>query len=254
MAVAALIDLGADVKKLEMALQSLGLGDEFTYEITDVTVNSIHAKNFNVILPKQRMEQGSLIDNNSQHQNCRDEHHHKHHHEHRNLDDVNKILDKAEITDSARVLAKKIFRIVAEAEAKVHDKTLDMVHFHEVGAIDSIVDILSFSVLYDDLNPKNSYISTLSEGKGFVECAHGTLLVPVPAVCEILSKYDLQIKITENEGEMVTPTGAAIASAIGVSANSTTDLKEGFKIKKIGYGAGKRKYKNPALRIMAIEF
>ena len=232
MSTAALLDLGASHDKLDKALKSMNLENEFTYKISKVSINSISATDFDVILPKEKHHA-----------------HEHHHHEHRNLDDVNKIIDKAETTEKAKELAKKIFKIVAEAEAKVHGKDIKDVHFHEVGAIDSIADIVSFSVLFDDLHPEKVYFSTLTEGQGFVECQHGKLPVPVPAVCEIASKYELPLKITNNDGEMVTPTGAAIAAALYTGEN----LPEKFIIEKVGYGAGKRKYENPILRVMKIK-
>lgn len=230
MSVGALIDLGADIEKLKTALTSMNLHNEFEYKISKVSINSIMASDFDVILP--------------------DEEHKTHsHHKHRNLYDINKIIDNANITENAKKLAKRIFEIIAEAEAKVHGKEISEIHFHEVGAIDSIVDIVSFSVLYDDLNPLKVYFSTLTEGQGFVQCCHGVLPVPVPAVCEIAAKYKLPVKITDNEGEMITPTGAAIAAALYTGEK----LPEEFVINKIGYGSGKRKYKNPVLRIMSIK-
>ena len=256
MAVAALIDLGGDVEKLNEALESLNLEDEFTYKISDVSINSIRAKDFDVILPENHTH--SDIGHHGH------KHSHSHLHSHRNLEDVNKIIDGAKASDSAKNLAKNIFRIVAEAEACVHGLNIDMVHFHEVGAIDSIADIVAFAVLYDSLNLQNSascasnsgrvYFSTLNEGQGFVKCQHGVLPVPVPAVCEIVRAYDLPICITENPGEMVTPTGAAIVAALYSADFGPNSLPESFRIKKIGYGAGKRKYKNPLLRVMQLEF
>ncbi len=231
MSVAALLDLGADSEKLDKALASMNLDSEFTYKISNVFINSIKATDFDVIIPHE-------------HHN-----HEHHHHEHRNLEDVNKIIDKADMTDSARALAKKIFKITAEAEAQVHCKDINEVHFHEVGAIDSIADIVSFAVLFDDLNIDKVYFSTLTEGQGFVKCQHGVLPVPVPAVCKILEKYKIPLKITENDGEMVTPTGASIVAALYGGEN----LPDEFIIERTGYGAGKRPYKNPVLRVMLIK-
>ncbi len=234
MSVGALLDLGASQEKLEKALVSMKLENEFQYKISKQMVNAISATDFDVILP---------------------EHHHhghhpeEHHHEHRNLDDVNKIIDKAEISENAKNLAKKIFQIVAEAESKVHSKDISEIHFHEIGAIDSIVDIVSFSVLFDELNPEKVYFSTLTEGQGTVRCQHGDLSVPVPAVCEIVSKYRIPIKISDNNGEMVTPTGAAIAAALYTGEK----LPEEILIEKVGYGRGKRPYKNPVLRVMKLK-
>ena len=240
MSVAALLDVGADGEKLEKALNSMNLNDEFKYVISKKPINAVMATDFDVILPHSHDEEEPHTPHH--------EHHH-HNHIHRNLDDVYAIIDRADITENAKALAKKIFMIVAEAEAKVHGKDLKEVHFHEVGAIDSIVDIVGFSVLFDDLKPEKVYFSTLTEGQGFVECQHGTLPVPVPAVCEIAAKYKLPLRFTDNEGEMITPTGAAIAAALYDGSR----LPDEFVIEKTGYGAGKRHYKNPVLRVMTIK-
>lgn len=232
MSVGALLDLGADKNKLEKTLSSMNLNNEFTYKISNVFINSIKATDFDVIIPHKHHHEGD-----------------HYHHEHRNLADVNKIIDKSDMTDSARELAKKIFKITAQAEAEVHGKDIKDIHFHEVGAIDSIADIVSFAVLFDDLNVDKVYFSTLTEGQGFVECQHGTMPVPVPAVCKILEKYKIPLKITENEGEMVTPTGASIVASLYTGEK----LPDEFIIEKTGYGAGKRPYKSPVLRVMLIK-
>lgn len=233
MSVGALLDLGADKDVLEKALASMKLDNEFQYKITKQMVNAISTTDFDVILPEHNHHK----------------HNHEHHHEHRNLADVNKIIDKAEISENAKNLAKKIFKIVAEAESKVHNKDISEIHFHEIGAIDSIVDIVSFAVLYDNLNPEKAYFSALTEGQGTVNCQHGELSVPVPAVCEIVSKYEIPMKLTTNQGEMVTPTGAAIVASLYKGEK----LPEELIIKKVGYGRGKRPYKNPILRVMEIK-
>ena len=227
MVVAALIDLGANIEKLKIALDSLNLYDEFNYKISKVNINAILVSDFDVTLTKNE----------------------NHFHKHRNLDDINEIIDSADLDENAKILAKRIFEIVAEAEAKVHGKNISEVHFHEVGAIDSIADIVAFSVLFSDLNPQKVYFSTLTDGQGFVSCMHGTLPVPVPAVCEIVAKYKLPFCISSNNGEMVTPTGAAIVAALYAEEK----LPDEFVILKTGYGAGKRKYKNPILRVLSIE-
>ncbi|MBQ9244674.1 LarC family nickel insertion protein [bacterium] len=251
MSVAALLDAGASKEKLEKALNSMKLQNEFSYNIKKVSVNAIQATDFDVIIPnleEHHHEHHCHEHHHEPHQEHNHEHNHEHHHEHRNLEDVNKIIEMAEMTDNAKNLAKKIFKIVAQAESIVHGKDISEVHFHEVGAIDSIADIVSFSVLFDDISPDKVYFSTLAEGHGTIECQHGTLNIPVPAVCEIVSKYNIPIRITENEGEMVTPTGAAIVAAL----YSGEKLPDEIKINKVGYGAGKRKYKNPVLRVMLI--
>lgn len=238
MSVGALLDLGASQEKLEKALASMKLDNEFNYVISKKAVNAIMATDFDVILPEHH-----------HHHEHHHESHGEHHHIHRNLDDVNTIIEKADITDSAKNLAKKIFKIVAEAEAKVHGKDIKDVHFHEVGAIDSIADIVSFAVLFDDIAPEKVYFSTLVDGQGFVTCQHGKMPVPVPAVCEIAAANNLPLHISDNNGEMVTPTGAAIAAALYTGE----ELPQEFIIKKTGYGSGKRPYENPVLRVMLIK-
>lgn len=173
------------------------------------------------------------------------------HHEHRNLQDIYTIIDRSEITVAAKELAKKIFHIIAVAEAKAHAKALEEVHFHEVGAIDSIVDIVAAAICLDNLNIKNVIVSDLYEGTGQIECQHGLIPIPVPAVANILSDHQLSLHITSVKGELVTPTGAAIVAAI----KTGDTLPEEMKLLKIGLGAGKRSYPGATgiLRAMLIE-
>lgn len=225
MATGALIDLGGDTNKLDKALKSIKLDEEFDYKITKTKVNSIKAMDFDVIL----------------------KHHHTHHH--RNLQDIIKIIELCDMENKAKILSKNIFDITAEAESKVHGVPLNEVHFHEVGAVDSIADVISFSVLFCDINPEKVYFSTLSEGFGSVKCAHGIMNVPTPAVVEILSKYSIPVKISNIEGEMITPTGASITASL----YKDNALPEKFIIKRTGFGRGKRNYPNPVLRVMEID-
>ncbi len=173
------------------------------------------------------------------------------HHEHRNLSMINDIIDSSAITDRAKGIAKRIFYIVAAAEATAHGKSIDEVHFHEVGAIDSIVDIVATAICLDNLQISEVIVSELYEGTGSIECQHGTLPIPVPAVINIASAHRLPLHITSVKGEMVTPTGAAIAAAI----RTKEELPKDMRILKIGLGAGKRKNEGSSglLRAMLIE-
>lgn len=177
-------------------------------------------------------------------------HHHgeDHHHEHRHLKDVEAVIDGTDMTESARALAKKIFRIVAEAESKAHNLPIEEVHFHEVGAIDSIVDIISAAVCFDSLNITSVIVPKLSEGTGTVRCQHGVLPVPVPATLNIVTAYHMPLEIMDAKGEYVTPTGAAIAAALSTSHS----LPASFTILKTGLGAGKRDYKERTNILRAI--
>lgn len=164
--------------------------------------------------------------------------HGHHHHEHRHLADVQAIIDGADMTDRAKLLANQIFLIVAEAESKAHHLPIEEVHFHEVGAIDSIVDIIAAAVCFDSLGITDVIIPSLSEGRGTVRCQHGILPVPVPATINIAEQYGLPLEIMNVDGEFVTPTGAAIAAALMTSQT----LPAHFRIVQTGLGAGKRTY------------
>lgn len=153
---------------------------------------------------------------------------HQHHHEHRTFQDVKAILEAGQLSAGALTLAEKIFAILGEAEAKAHGTTLDAVHFHEVGAVDSIVDIAATAVCLDNLGIQEVVIPVLNEGKGSVRCAHGILPIPVPAVAAIAAQYHLPLSIMDAAGEYVTPTGAAIAAAIA----TTNTLPHRFTIEK----------------------
>ena len=169
--------------------------------------------------------------------------HEHHHHEHRGLAEVLDILNKADLTDRARATAVRIFTILGRAEAKAHGATLETVHFHEVGAVDSIVDITAAAVCLDNLGIEDVIIPVLYEGTGSVRCAHGVLPIPVPAVANIAAAEHLNLHITGAKGEYVTPTGAAIAAAVRTS----DQLPAEFTVSKIGLGAGKREQELPGL-------
>ena len=148
------------------------------------------------------------------------------------------------MTERAHEIALKIFTLVAEAESKAHAVPVEEVHFHEVGAIDSIVDIVAAAVCFDNLGIDEVIVPSLNEGQGTVRCAHGILPVPVPAVTNICQAAQLPLHIMQNvQGEFVTPTGAAIAAALRTSSV----LPDAFVIEKIGLGAGKRNYERASI-------
>ena len=183
-----------------------------------------------------------------------DEHSHKgahHHHEHRGLADVLAIIDAGTLTQRARHTARRVFEVLAQAEAQAHGTTPEKVHFHEVGAVDSIVDIVSAAVCLDALDIDEVVVPFLCEGSGTVRCAHGILPVPVPAVCATVAQHDIALHVLPVQGELVTPTGAAI-----VAATRTLDkLPAAFRIIATGVGAGKRDNKRTSgiLRAHLIE-
>ena len=235
MTVAALLDLGANREKLDAVLKSMNL-EGFEYQVSRKSSYGIAGTDFDVIL--------------HDHHHHEHEHEHGHHHEHRNLDDVCAVIDRGTMTDGARELAKKIFRIVAEAESKAHGVPVSEVHFHEVGAIDSIVDIVSAAVLIDDLGIRECVVTGLAEGRGFVHCQHGDLPVPVPAVLNIAQAHGIALRTSAANGEMVTPTGIAIAAAL----RTRDRLPAEYKVEKTGIGLGKRDFgRANILRAMILE-
>ncbi len=223
MTVASLLSLGADEKVLRDVLKSITPG-EFDINIYQTEKAGISAKKFDVIA--------------------------KEGHVHRHLSDIDKIIDNTVMTDNAKKLAHKIFLIVAQAEAKAHGVDINDVHFHEVGAVDSIVDIISTAVCIDNIGIDEVIISSVSEGCGYVNCAHGKLPVPVPAVMNIVQEYGIEMRQTENKGEMITPTGAAIAAALRTQSRKP----ESFNILATGVGAGTKDFEHPnILRVMIID-
>lgn len=269
MFVAAMIDLGADPDALEKALDSLS-ADGFFVEIGRVKKSGIDCCDFHVRLDDDCENHdhdmdylyGNLTpaagsgcscheepDREEHHCHCHEEGHDgeahhccrqekDHHHTHRGLAEILPMIDACDMTETAKELARKIFRIIGEAEAKAHGLPFDEVHFHEVGALDSIVDVVAAAVTFDSLHIKEVIVPKLTEGTGTVRCRHGVMPVPVPATVNIVSAYKIPMELTGAKGEYVTPTGAAIAAAISTSHQ----LPPSFVIKKAGLGAGKRAY------------
>ena len=246
MTVAALLDLGADQQVLLEGLESLNLPG-YQLKIGRVKKNGIDACDFDVILDEPEHHHDHDHEHHHEHDHEHDhehhhdhdhEHHHHHDHEHRNIGDIFAIIDQSKISDRAKQTAKDIFRIIAAAESKAHGIAEDQVHFHEVGAVDSIVDIVSAAICLDNLDITEAVVSDLYEGCGYVHCQHGLMPVPVPAVVNIAADNALRLRLTQTRGEMITPTGAAIAAYLSKGGK----LPESFVIEKIGLGAGKKDF------------
>lgn len=264
MTVGALLDLGADRSVLEHGLESLGVGGYHLHFGRKVTCG-LDAYDFDVHLEEHghghshshEEEHGHSHDHSHSHEEGHShshghshEDHHGHSHAHRNLFDVYQIIDRLDSNDHVKELARKMFMIVAEAESKAHGLPIDQVHFHEVGAIDSIVDIISVAICIDNLGVEEVIVSPLAEGHGHVHCQHGVLPVPVPATANIVAAYGLKMRFTDNDGEMVTPTGAAIAAAL----SSGDQVPDSCRLLKIGMGAGNKEFRQAnVLRAMLLE-
>ncbi|MCX7635264.1 MAG: nickel pincer cofactor biosynthesis protein LarC [Syntrophales bacterium] len=207
MAVAALLDLGVEEGALRRQLAGLALPG-FAVEISQTRRGGIRARRFVV----------KTVD---------------HDHEHRNIHDIYGILDRSDLVDEVRELSKRIFRILAVAEATVHGIAVDEVHFHELGAVDSLVDIVSFSLCYHILRPTRVWASPINLGCGTVRCAHGILPVPAPAVAELARGVPVYGHAVPPR-ELTTPTGLALLKGICQDFGPLPAVTpEG-----IGYGAG----------------
>ncbi|MBR5116251.1 MAG: LarC family nickel insertion protein [Lachnospiraceae bacterium] len=270
MTAGALLDLGADEEKLKKVLATVP-AKGFTVAVTKVKKSGILCTDFDVRLDDAHENHdhdmaylyGHEADDHEHehhhhgHDNEHEHHHHhdhEHHHEHRNLADVLAIIRGTEMEEDARAVAEKIFTVVAEAEAEAHGLPLDEVHFHEVGAIDSIVDVIAIAVCFTDVRKKENItdviIRHVTEGSGTVRCQHGVLPIPVPAVANIARAHALPLRISEARGEYVTPTGAAFLAAV----RTKDELPEQMKILRTGMGAGKREQALPGfLRMMVVE-
>lgn len=249
MTVAALLDLGADREVLKESLKSLPVGG-FRTEITRVKKSGLDACDFSVILEQDNHDHDmEYLHGSEKSYTGHYEHSHEVNHEHRGMKEITEIIQKSEMTARAKKMAMRVFGILAQAESKAHGVPVEEVHFHEVGAVDSIVDIAAIAICMDNLDISNVIVPVLYEGTGFIRCQHGQIPVPVPAVTHIAETHKLKLKITDIQGELVTPTGAAVVAAFRTSDR----LPEDFTMLKTGIGAGKRQYRCPGiLRAMLI--
>ncbi|SFP93835.1 LarC family nickel insertion protein [Caldicoprobacter faecalis] len=264
MTLGALLDLGLDQQAFLNELDKLGL-KEYDIEIKrsvkkgitglDVTVRILHSHqkghgvNHNqhvhdVHHKEEAAEEFSQMEIDEVHQHSH-VHSHTHVHSHngggvqRNFREIKELIENSALSQSVKDTALKIFEKLAMAEGKIHGIPCDQVHFHEVGAVDSIVDIVGTAICIDMLKPDIIMASPVNVGGGFVKCQHGIFPVPAPATLELLKGIPVYSK--NAQGELVTPTGAAILSAL---CSEFVDFPS-MVIEKIGYGLGKRDYKVP---------
>ncbi|WP_103613568.1 nickel pincer cofactor biosynthesis protein LarC [Campylobacter concisus] len=228
MNLAALVGLGVDFGYLCSELEKLNLSGEFRLEQKNVVKNGIAATKIDVVLLKSQPHARSYAD-------------------------IKQILASSNLSEICKKKATAIFHVIAQAEAKVHAVSIDEVHFHEVGALDSIVDVIGAAICFEYLSENFGISRVVSSkielGGGVVKCDHGYLNVPAPAVCEILK--DVPVSLGRANFEMTTPTGAAILKAC---ADEFVD-EINFKIEKVAYGAGEKNAPNfaNALRAMICE-
>lgn len=214
MTVGALLDTGLKIEILEKELKKLGLSG-YQLEVKKVAKKGISATQFKVKIKEEGVE--------------------------RRFKDILTILEKSKLDEEIKKETKKIFFNIAQAESKIHQKDIDKIHFHEIGGLDSIIDITSAVIGIKTLGIEEIYSSALPVGKGFVKCAHGVIPVPAPATLELLK--NIPTYSGGIESEMITPTGAAIISTLAKSFGKRPLMK----IERIGYGAGEKEFTIPNL-------
>lgn len=242
----ALIDAGVPVEAFRKTVTALGV--DATLEVLRVNRSGISAVKLDVVtaegkeLPREEFwekqhQHDQKHDHSYEHvhrHHTYEHHHHEHQHGHRGLKEIREIIGRAEISQTAKQTAIRIFEALGAAEARIHNTGIEKLHFHEVGAVDAIVDITCAAVGAEALGVEKIICSPLNVGGGMVKCAHGAFPVPAPATLEMLKQapiYSGQV-----QKELVTPTGAAIVSVLASSFAGFPRMKA----KKIGYGAGSR--------------
>ena len=216
MTLGACLDAGMDITLLKEQLSQLHLhGYEISAEIV-----------------KRAGISGTKVHVNITHAGHHTDHHHHHHNTHLNLSDIQAIIEKSALCSDVKRDSIRIFQRLAMAEAKVHNTPIEKVHFHEVGAIDSIIDIVGSVIAIKHLGIEKIYFSPVPTGHGYVKCEHGTFPVPAPATAELLKGQFL--KFVDIEKELTTPTGAAIIATLGECLRCVPEMK----VLQIGYGAG----------------
>lgn len=226
MILGALIDAGLDTDKLKTELNKLDI-NEYELAFSKSIKQSLTGTQFQVELGHEHEHENHEHKHNGHKE-------HAHHHSHRTLSDILKLIDESELDSSVKKTAGQIFDRLAEAEAKIHNKTKDEIHFHEVGAIDSIVDIVGALIGLHLLEIEETYASKITLGSGFVKCAHGIIPVPAPATLELLK--GIPVCQTNIGRELTTPTGAVIITTVAKQFGPMPDMI----IDTIGYGAGQR--------------
>ena len=255
MMVGALLDLGlVSGERLQAELSKLNIDHEFDIEITKASKNAIFATDFDVHLKHQNDHDHNHHREHDHEHNCElghenhkteqlSEHHHHDHHHGRSMADIEKMIKTSTLTVKAIDTALSIFSHIAHAEAVVHNKPVSEIHFHEVGAVDSIVDIVSVAILLDWLEIDRVLCSVINEGHGFVDCQHGLMPIPVPAVSQMFAMCQVPVNEVDIESELVTPTGAGIVCALVEKFGPKPMMKQVH----IGYGSGKKEFKTPNL-------
>lgn len=262
MTIGALLDAGGDFTHLEKELRKLHIEEEYKLKIVNTIKNGITATKFDVILTSDEANQDHgghshhEHDEHDEHDHSDESHHHHHHHghhghthpihdhehhehhHHRTYKDIVKLITDSELSEKVKEMSLRIFRKIGEAEGKIHGLSLEKVHFHEVGAVDSIIDIVGTAILIEQLEIEKIKSAPVPTGSGHIHIAHGIYPIPAPATLEILTGVPLAQ--SELKSELTTPTGAAFAAVLAEEYS----VFPAMKVEKIGYGAGTKSFPN----------
>lgn len=259
MFIGALIDAGGDSTFLEEELQKLNISEEYKLSWRKVVKNGISSTKFDVELSEtadhkyasghqhNHKHEDEDVDHNHEHEHEHSDHHeHSHHHSHRAYQDIVKLIERSQLSQKVKETSLNIFRKIGEAEGLIHGISLEKVHFHEVGAVDSIIDIVGASILINKLEIQKVVSSPVCVGAGKVHIDHGIYPIPAPATLEILKGVPLQQ--SNIKSELTTPTGAAIVSVLSEEFCTVPSMT----VQSVGYGAGTKDFeKHPnVLRVI----
>lgn len=267
--IGALLDAGGDFEKLKTELKKLSITDEYELQMKKVVKNGISSTKFDVVLKNDHTdhEETAHDDVDHHHTHSHDEHahhtgheddvhshdshhhhghegvhshhshhHHGHHHAHRAYRHIVQMIETADFNNDVKHTALEILKKIGEAEARIHGMELDNVHFHEVGAVDSIIDIVGTAILMDQLGIEAVKSAAVPVGSGKIHIDHGVYPVPAPATLEILKGVPIQK--SELKSELTTPTGAGIVAVMAEAFENFPTMK----VDTIGYGAGTKTF------------
>lgn len=257
MVIGALIDAGADPHQLEEELKKLNIDDEYELAWKKIVKNGITSIKFDVLLLNDGLSHDHEHSHGHEHEHQHShshghehdhqhshshehehDHDHHHHHDHRAYKDIVKLIEGAAFSNQVKETALKIFKRIGEAEGHIHGIPLEQVHFHEVGAVDSIIDIIGAAILIHQLEIDVIKSSPVPVGTGKIHIDHGIYPVPAPATLEILK--GVPIDQSDIRAELTTPTGAAIVAVLAEEFCSLPSMQ----IQSIGYGAGTKTFNN----------